>query len=145
MRVCEICGAVDVDARCGICSDSARDQSCICVVEDMSDLWALERARAHRGVYHILGGVLCALDGVGPEALNMETLFHRAEAPQIREVILATNATIDGQTTAHYLAEKLARQGLQLSRLARGVPVGSELDYMDDGTLADAMRQRRPF
>ena len=144
MRQCPQCGAIDIRVPCRICADPRRSGEILCVVEHMGDLWALERAEAFRGRYHVLGGALCALDGVGPEDLNIASLLERARNPELREIILATNATVDGQTTAHYLAEKLSGMAT-VSRLARGVPIGSELDYMDDGTLADALRQRRPF
>ncbi len=117
----------------------------LCVVEETTDVWALERASAHRGLYHVLGGVLNALEGVGPENLTIEKLLKRLEGSFVREVILATNATLEGQATAHYLAERLAGKDIALTRLARGLPMGSALEYMDDGTIADAMRARRPF
>ncbi len=141
---CESCFMLSTQSPCEICADERRLTSSLCVVETTSDVWALERAMAHRGRYHVLGGALNALDGIGPDDLHIEALVVRARAP-ITEVIFATSATIDGQTTAHYLAERLADHDVELSRLARGVPMGGELDYLDDGTLADAMRQRRPF
>ncbi len=141
---CETCFMVSTQTPCEICADPRRAATSLCVVEHTSDVWALERAMAHRGRYHVLGGALNALDGIGPDDLHIEPLIARAAAP-ITEIILATNATIDGQTTAHYLAERLGGHDIKLSRLARGVPMGGELDYLDDGTLADAMRQRRPF
>lgn len=143
--ICSICGNVDTQDPCGICREPNRDASLVCVVEDVADLWALERANAHKGRYHVLGGVLSALDGVGPNDLNIGKLIDRAVSGEIREVILAMNATVDGQTTAHYITDRLAGTGVAISRLAHGVPVGGELDYLDDGTLAAAMKSRRPF
>ncbi len=145
IRPCERCGNLDAQVPCAICSDARRDESMICVVEDVADLWALERAGAFSGRYHVLGGVLSALDGVGPEDLNIPSLVARAGEAAVREVVLAMNATVDGQTTAHYLTERLLPTGVAVSRLAHGVPVGGELDYLDDGTLAAAMKARRPF
>ena len=123
--------------------DANRDGATICVVEDVADLWALERTRSFKGRYHVLGGRLSALDGVGPEDLNIAALVARVEAGDIREVILAMNLTVDGQTTAHYIADRLAHTDVEVSRLAHGVPVGGELDYLDDGTLETALRSRR--
>ncbi len=145
IQVCGICGNLDAQDPCAICRDERREPGTLCVVEDVSDLWALERAGAHRGRYHVLGGVLSALDGVGPEDLNLAGLIERARAADVGEIVLAMNATVDGQTTAHYLTERLADCGVAVSRLAHGVPVGGELDYLDDGTLAAAMKARRPF
>lgn len=141
---CSICGNLDTSDPCGLCTDPQRDPSVICVVEQVADLWALERSGAFRGRYHVLGGTLSALDGVGPEDLRIAALVERARAPEVMEVILALNATVDGQTTAHYIADRLAESGVSLSRLAHGVPVGGELDYLDDGTLLAALRARRP-
>ena len=141
---CEICGNLDSVQPCAICRDQRRDGSLICVVESVADLWALERSGVFRGRYHVLGGTLSALDGIGPEDLNVGALLDRAGEAAVAEVILATNATVDGQTTAHYLAEKLADRGVKVSGLAHGVPVGGELDYLDDGTLATALGSRRP-
>ena len=143
-RICSVCGNVDTSDPCTICSDERRDPTSLCVVEDVGDLWALERAGAHKGKYHVLGGTLSALDGVGPEDLNMGRLIERAAHDGFKEIILAMNATVDGQTTAHYITDKLAETGISVSRLAHGVPVGGELDYLDDGTLAAAMKSRRP-
>ena len=143
--ICSICGNVDTQDPCAICRQPARDAGLVCVVEDVADLWALERANAHKGRYHVLGGVLSALDGVGPNDLNIGKLIDRAATGEIREIILAMNATVDGQTTAHYITDRLAGTGVAISRLAHGVPVGGELDYLDDGTLAAAMKSRRPF
>ena len=141
--VCTTCGNIDTTDPCAICADPRRDPASICVVEQVGDLWALERASAFRGRYHVLGGVLSALDGVTPEDLNIESLIPRAGADAVTEVILATNATVDGQTTAHYLTERLEACGVQITRLARGVPVGGELDYLDDGTLITAFASRK--
>jgi len=142
---CSLCGNLDTSDPCAICRDPRRDQSLICVVEEVGDLWALERAGAFRGRYHVLGGTLSALDGIGPQDLNIERLLQRVAAGGIAEVILATNATVDGQTTAHYITDRLAGSGISISRLAHGVPVGGELDYLDDGTLTAALKARRPF
>ena len=142
---CSECRNLDTTDPCGICADPSRDQSAICVVEDVSDLWALERTGAFRGRYHVLGGVLSALDGVGPEELGVAALVARAGAPGIAEVVLATGATVEGQTTAHYLAERLGGCNVSITRLAHGVPVGGALDYLDDGTLTTALRARRPL
>ena len=144
IEACSSCGNLDVGDPCAICRDPRRDPSVICVVETVGDLWALERAGAFRGRYHVLGGVLSALDGVGPEELNVAGLLRRAGEPTVTEVILALNATVDGQTTAHFLSDKLAGAAVSVTSLARGVPVGGELDYLDDGTLAAAFRSRRP-
>ncbi len=168
IRACATCGNLDTGGTCAICRDPARDGTLICVVEDVGDLWALERSGAFKGLYHVLGGTLSALDGRGPEQLNVAALVERVQAgaegdtagasaetgegrpdaavgtgrPQ--EVILALSATVDGQTTAHYIAERLAGLGVTISRLAHGVPVGGELDYLDDGTLSAALKARRP-
>jgi recombination protein RecR len=144
IRTCSICGNVDTHDPCGVCSDPRRDASLICVVEDVADLWALERTASFAGRYHVLGGTLSALDGVGPDDLNIGGLVDRARDPAVREVILATNATVAGQTTAHYITERLVDCGVAVSRLAHGVPVGGELDYLDDGTLTAALKSRRP-
>ncbi len=144
VRTCSVCGSLDTQDPCAICADPGRDGALICVVEEVGALWAMERAVAFRGRYHVLGGLLSALDGVGPDALKIGPLVHRAEAEAIREVILALPATVDGQTTAHYLAERLAGAGVSVTMLARGVPVGGELDWLDDGTINQAMRARRP-
>ncbi|MDR3500063.1 MAG: recombination mediator RecR [Parvibaculum sp.] len=143
--ICTICGNVDTQDPCTICRDGARDPSAICVVEDVGDLWALERAGVHKGRYHVLGGVLSALDGVGPNDLHIGALIERVQKGEVKEIILAMNATVDGQTTAHYITDRLEGTGVAVSRLAHGVPVGGELDYLDDGTLAAAMKSRRPF
>jgi recombination protein RecR len=143
VKVCGQCGNLDVSDPCDICRDSKRDQNLLCVVEDVSDLWALERSEAFRGLYHVLGGTLSALDGIGPDELNIEPLIHRVGETGVTEVILALNATVDGQTTAHYLSDRLSEYGVQITRLAHGVPVGGELDYLDDGTLSAALKSRR--
>lgn len=145
VRICTTCGNIDTSDPCAICVDPRRDHSVICVVEGVGDLWALERANAFRGRYHVLGGVLSALDGVTPEDLNLESLMVRAMAADVSEIILATNATVDGQTTAHYLTDRLADCGVSITRLARGLPVGGELDYLDDGTLLTALSSRKPI
>lgn len=144
VQTCHVCGSLDTQDPCAICSDPHRDGALICVVEEVGALWAMERASAFRGRYHVLGGLLSALDGVGPEALRVSSLVERASAEAITEVILALPATVDGQTTAHYLAERLAGASVSVTMLARGVPVGGELDWLDDGTIAQAMRARRP-
>jgi recombination protein RecR len=145
VKTCSTCGNLDTADPCAICTDPRRDASLICVVEDVADLWALERTAAFKGRYHVLGGVLSALDGIGPEQLNVAGLVDRAREPSVKEIILATGATVDGQTTAHYLTDRLAGLPVTVSRLAHGVPVGGELDYLDDGTIAAALRARRPL
>jgi len=144
VRACSICGALDTRDPCAVCADPQRDPTLICVVEEAGALWAMERAGAFRGRYHVLGGLLSALDGVGPEALRIQSLVERARSGDVSEVILALPATVDGQTTAHYLADRLAGTGVSITSLARGVPVGGELDWLDDGTIAQALRARRP-
>ena len=145
---CTECGAIDTQDPCTLCLDTNRDGSLLCVVEDIGDLWALERTGAYRGLYHILGGTLSALDGVGPEQLGISLLLTRLQGrldrdrPPVREVILALNATVEAQITAHYLADRLASSDVKITRLARGVPMGSELDYLDDGTLTAALEAR---
>ena len=141
---CPECGNVDTVSPCTLCRDPRRDASLIVVVEEVGDLWALERAGAVNGRYHVLGGRLSPLDGVGPEDLGIARLIERSRADEVREVLLALNATVEGQSTAHYLMDAVARPGLTISRIAHGVPVGGELDYLDDGTLAAAVRSRRP-
>lgn len=140
---CPTCGSLDTLAPCTICRDERRDRSVIVVVEDMGDLWALERAAVINAVYHVLGGHLSPLDGVGPDQLNIASLIGRAAADEVREVILALNATVEGQSTAHYLSEQLEGSGVAVSRLAQGVPIGGELDYLDEGTLAAAIKSRK--
>ena len=144
VRTCSVCGSLDTQDPCAICSDPGRDATLICVVEEAGALWAMERAAAFRGRYHVLGGLLSALDGVGPEALRISPLVARAQDEAVREVILALPATVDGQTTAHYLADRLAHADVAVTSLARGVPVGGDLDWLDDGTIAQALRARRP-
>ncbi len=144
VKTCGVCGALDTTDPCAVCADPARDQTLICVVEDVGALWAMERAGAFRGRYHVLGGLLSALDGIGPEALRVRELAERSTGGSVREVILALPATVDGQTTAHYLAERLTPSGASVTSLARGVPVGGDLDWLDDGTIAQALRARRP-
>jgi recombination protein RecR len=143
--VCSTCGNVDTSDPCTICSDPRRDDSLLVVVEDVSDLWALERAKALNARFHVLGGTLSALDGVGPDDLSIDRLVERVSAGGIREVILAVNATVDGLTTAHFITDRLSGMNVNISRLAHGVPVGGELDYLDEGTLSAAMRSRTPF
>ncbi len=145
VRRCTVCGNLDTVDPCGVCADTTRDDGVLCVVETVADLWALERSGVFRGRYHVLGGTLSALAGVGPDDLGIPRLVARAAAGGVREVILATNATVEGQTTAHYIAERLAASGVTVSGLALGVPVGGELDYLDDGTLEAAVRTRRAF
>jgi recombination protein RecR len=140
--VCGTCGNVDTTDPCTVCRDPRRDQSILVVVEDVADLWALERAEAISAQYHVLGGTLSALDGIGPGDLNLDRLVARVAEGRIREVILALNATVEGQTTAHYVTDLLAPHAVKVTRLAHGVPVGGELDYLDEGTLAAALRQR---
>jgi recombination protein RecR len=142
---CSTCGNIDTREPCGICADPRRDPKSVCVVEDVSDLWALDRAKLFTGTYHVLGGKLSALDGVRPEDLNIAGLMTRVEKGGIEEVVLAMNATLEGQTTAHYLAERLEDYPLRITQLAHGLPVGGELDYLDEGTLAQALRARRPL
>lgn len=144
LSACRVCGNLDTVNPCRICTDPRRDPALLCVVADVSDLWALERGRLFGGRYHVLGGELSALDGVGPEALNLGALLERVSGePPVTEVVLAMNATLEGQTTAHYVAETLAGTGARVTQLAHGVPVGGELDYLDEGTLAQALRLRR--
>ncbi len=155
IRTCSVCGNLNSQDPCNLCRDPRRDATVICVVEEIGDLWALERSGAFKGRYHVIGGKLSALDGRGPEQLNIARLVERvrpgasesgssAEAP-VTEVILALSATVDGQTTAHYIADRLAEFELTVSRLAHGIPVGGELDYLDDGTLSAALKARRPL
>ncbi len=142
IKICETCGNLDTTSPCALCRDPSRDARVLCVVEDVADLWALERAGVFRGRYHVLGGALSALDGVTPERLNVASLLKRA-GEGVDEIILAVNATVEGQTTAHYLMDALAPTGVKVTRLAHGVPVGGELDYLDEGTLSAAFRARR--
>jgi recombination protein RecR len=143
VKHCDICGNLDSRNPCAVCSDSRRDHDVICVVETVADLWALERAQVHRGLYHVLGGTLSALGGTGPDDLNVAALLHRVEDGDVEEVILALSATVDGAATAHFLADRLARSPVRVTRVAQGVPVGGALDVLDDGTLATALRARR--
>jgi recombination protein RecR len=143
IRACSVCGNLDTLDPCAICRNPERDPGLICVVEDVGDLWAMERGKIFDGRYHVLGGSLSALDGIGPDELNIASLVSRVASGNVREVIVATNATVDGQTTAHYLAERLSTLKVPLTRLAHGVPVGGELDWLDEGTLATALRARR--
>ena len=144
LATCSICGNVDTSDPCGVCTDPRRDARMLCVVEDVADLWALERSRLFPGKFHVLGGRLSALEGVRPEDLNIDGLLARVAAGGIDEVVLAMNATLEGQTTAHYIAERLENAPIRITQLAHGLPVGGELDYLDDGTLAQALRARRP-
>lgn len=143
VKTCEICGNFDTESPCPICASETRDPSTICVVQDVADLWAMERVAMFKGKYHVLGGILSALDGVSPEDLNIEKLFTRIERDGIKEVILALPATIDGQITANYLIQKLKNFDIKVSTLAQGIPVGAELDYMDEGTIQLALNSRK--
>jgi len=145
IEICRTCGNVDTRDPCTVCADASRDRSILVVVENVADLWALERAAAVSGRYHVLGGTLSPLDGVGPDDLNLASLVARVREGETKEVLLALNATVDGQTTAHYVTDLLRGTGVKVTRLAHGVPVGGELDYLDEGTLAAAIRQRTPF
>ena len=145
VSVCTVCGSVDTRDPCTLCADERRDEGLLVVVESVGDLWALERADATRGRYHVLGGTLNPLDGVGPDELNLKSLVARVAEGRIKEVVLAVNATVDGQTTAHYVTDLLTPYAVKITRLAHGVPVGGELDFLDDGTLSAAMRSRTAF
>jgi recombination protein RecR len=145
VTVCSQCGNVDTVDPCTLCTDPRRDRTILCVVEEVGDLWALERAGAWSGLYHVLGGTLSAIEGVRPEDLAIDPLIARAAQGPLQEVVLALNATVEGQTTAHYITERLKALGITSSRLAHGVPVGGELDYLDEGTLMQAIRARRPI
>ena len=142
---CSVCGNVDTTNPCAICADPRRDQRSLCVVEEVADLWALDRSRLFPGRFHVLGGRLSALEGIRPEDLSIDNLVRRIEAGGIDEVVLAMNATLEGQTTAHYIAERIERFPVRVTQLAHGLPVGGELDYLDEGTLAQALRARRPM
>jgi len=144
VKACSTCGNWDSIDPCAVCADASRTEALLCVVQDVADLWALERAGAHLGRYHVLGGLLSPLDGIGPDELNIGGLVARAKEDIVTEVVLALAATVDGQTTAHYLDEQLEGVGVKVTRLSQGVPVGGELDYLDEGTLAAAMKARRP-
>jgi recombination protein RecR len=143
VKTCHVCGNLDTRDPCAVCADDKRDRGLVCVVEDVADLWAIERTAGFKGVYHVLGGTLSALDGRGPQDLNIASLAERCAGGRVREIVLALNATVDGQTTAHYVADRLKASGAEITRLAHGVPVGGELDYLDDGTLVAALRARR--
>lgn len=145
VTICSECGNVDTVDPCTLCTDHRRDRTIICVVEEVGDLWALERAGAWTGLYHVLGGTLSAIEGIRPEDLSIDALIGRAGQGGVKEVVLALNATVEGQTTAHYVTERLRHLGIAASRLAHGVPVGGELDYLDEGTLMQAIRARRPL
>jgi recombination protein RecR len=145
IQVCKTCGNIDTSNPCTICTDPRRDPAIIVVVADVADLWALERANAINGRYHVLGATLSPLDGIGPDDLAIDSLVSRAHDPQVKEVVLALNATVDGQTTAHYITDLLQDADVKVTRMAHGVPVGGELDYLDEGTLSAAMRQRTLF
>ena len=143
IEVCKICGNIDTQNPCTVCTDARRDPSAIVVVADVADLWALERAHAINARYHVIGGTLSPLDGVGPDDLTIDALVKRAHEPSVHEIILALNATVEGQTTGHFIAEQLTGAGVTVTHLAHGVPMGGELDYLDDGTLTAALRARR--
>ena len=145
VKICETCGNFDSASPCSICTDPRRDRTMICVVEDVADVWAMERTAAYRGLYHVTGGLLSPLDGIGPSDLKVDKLIRRIREVHITEAILALSATVEGQTTAHYFAERLKETGVQISGLAHGVPVGGELDYLDDGTISAAFKARRPL
>lgn len=145
VKTCGSCGNVDTVDPCRICTDERRDSALLCVVEELADLWAMERSNMYRGRYHVLGGTLSAIEGRGPEQLAIPKLVQRATNGEVKEVILATNITVEGQTTAHYVTEQLKDSGVSISRLAQGIPIGGELDYLDDGTLGAAFRARLPF
>lgn len=144
VKICSACGNFDSRDPCTICADPRRDPAIICVVEDVADLWALERTGAFRGRYHVTGGLLSPLDGIGPGDLKIDRLVARAQTPEVKEVVLALSATVDGQTTAHYIAERLQETDTTVSGLAHGMPIGGELDYLDDGTISAALTARRP-
>ncbi|MCB2113991.1 MAG: recombination protein RecR [Parvularculaceae bacterium] len=144
VKACSNCGNWDSIDPCAVCAETSRDPSIVCVVQDVADLWALERAGAHKGRYHVLGGLLSPLDGIGPNELNIGTLLERASSEAVKEIVLALPATVDGQTTAHYLGDQLLSANVAITRLSQGVPVGGELDYLDEGTLSAAMKTRRP-
>jgi recombination protein RecR len=145
IEICRTCGNIDTQNPCTVCIDPRRENAIIVVVADVADLWALERAHAVNARYHVLGGTLSPLDGIGPQDLSIDALITRAHDPAVSEIILALNATVDGQTTAHYITDLLHGANVKVTRLAHGVPVGGELDYLDEGTLSAAMRQRTPF
>ena len=143
IKKCKICGNLDTEVICRICSDEKRDRNVVCVVEDVSDLWALERTSSFKGLYHVLGGVLSAIDGVNPEDLNIKNLIHNIKSNNIKEVILATSSTVAGQTTSFYISDMLNGLDITVSRLAQGIPIGGELDYLDEGTIGAALNSRK--
>ena len=145
IEICRVCGNIDTQNPCTVCIDARRERAILVVVADVADLWALERAHAINARYHVLGGTLSPLDGIGPDDLNLASLVARVRGSGIKEVVLAVNATVDGQTTAHYITDLLRDANVKVTRLAHGVPVGGELDYLDEGTLSAAIRQRTPF
>lgn len=145
VKSCSTCFSLDDTDPCTICADERRDPSHLCVVEDVADVWAMERSGAFKGRYHVLGGTLSAIDQRGPEALSIEPLLKRINAGEIKEIILALSSTVGGQTTAHYVAERLGQSGVRITRLAQGIPMGGELDYLDDGTLSAALSARLPY
>jgi recombination protein RecR len=145
IEICRVCGNIDTHNPCTVCLDPRRERAILVVVADVADLWALERAHAVNARYHVLGGTLSPLDGIGPQDLSIDALVTRAHEPEVTEVILALNATVDGQTTAHYITDLLHEANVKVTRLAHGVPVGGELDYLDEGTLSAAIRHRTPF
>ena len=142
MQHCESCGNLDEGEICRICRDPKRDRQTVCVVSSVADIWAIERTRSYRGIYHVLGGVLSALDGVGPKDLTIDSLLENIKDNNIGEVILALSATVDGQSTAHYIVDQISNPAIQITRLAHGMPIGGELDYMDDGTISTALKAR---
>ncbi len=144
-RECVNCGNIGTEDRCPICTDTERQNGQLCIVGDVADLWAMERSGYFKGRYHVLGGLLSALDGIGPEELRISRLIDRLQAEEVTEVILALNATIDGQTTAHYIADQLADRRVSVTSLAQGIPIGGELDYLDDGTISAALKARKGF
>lgn len=145
VQTCGTCGNIDTKSPCSLCESDRRDKSTLCIIEDVEDLWAMERANVFRGQYHVLGGVLSALDGIGPENLALESLVRRLEQGNIQEIIIALGATMEGQTTAHYLHDKLAPFSVKMTRLAHGLPVGGDLDYLDEGTIMAALTARQPI
>ena len=145
IKTCDECGNIDTISPCNICSDPRKDDSVICVVEEVSDLWAIQRASIFKGKYHVLGGTLSAMDGIGPEELNINKLVQRVSKEGVSEIIMATNATVEGQTTAHFIIETLKDSNVKISQIAHGIPIGGELEYLDDGTLGAALNARKPL
>lgn len=145
VKKCQECGNIDNISPCYICSDIKRDVNTLCVIEDIGDLWAMERSAIYKGLYHVLGGTLSAIEGRGPDDLNIDNLIDKIQKKSIKEVIMATNATVEGQTTAHYITKLLNKFDIKISRIAQGIPIGGELDYLDDGTLGAALKARVPF